>query len=63
MNTFSEDIENLIVEKNISYIDALLYWGEINNLEPETIAYWVKRNPDMKIKIQGEAEILNFLKK
>lgn len=62
-NTFVEEIETLCREKSIEYIDAVVIWCERNNLEIETAAYWIKKDPVMKSKIQSEAENLNFLKK
>lgn len=62
-NTFVEEVESLCREKSIEYIDAVVIWCERNNLEVETAAYWIKKDPVMKSKIQSEAESLNFLKK
>jgi hypothetical protein len=62
-NNFVEEIEKLCVSKNIEYIDAIVYWCEKNNLEVETAAYWIKKDPAMKAKIQAEAEVLNVLKR
>jgi hypothetical protein len=63
INTFVEEIEILCREKNIKYIDAIIMWCEKNNLDEETAAYWIKRDQTMKLKVQAEAEGLNFLKK
>jgi hypothetical protein len=62
-NNFIEEIEALCKEKNIEYIDAVVEWCEKNNLEVETAAYWIKKDPAMKLKIQAEAETLNVLKR
>jgi hypothetical protein len=62
-NNFVEEIEKLCRTKNIEYIDAVLFWCDKNNLEVETAAYWIKKDPAMKAKIQAEAEILNVLKR
>ena len=61
-NLFVEEIEKLCIEKNIEYIDAVVIWCEKNNLEIETAAYWIKKDPTMKSKIQAEAENLKILK-
>ena len=60
---FIEEIEKLSKEKNVSYIEAVILWCEKNNLELETAAYWIKKDPVIKAKIQFEAENLNILKK
>lgn len=62
-NFFVEEIEILCREKNIEYIDAVVLWCEKNNLEVETAAFWIKKDPTMKSKIQAEAETLNILKR
>ena len=60
---FIDEIEKLSKEKNVSYIEAVILWCEKNNLELETAAYWIKKDPVIKAKIQFEAENLNILKK
>jgi len=62
-NNFVSDIETLCRTKNIEYIDAVVIWCQKNNLEVETAAYWIRKDPAMKSKIQAEAEILNILKR
>lgn len=60
---FVEEVEKLCRDKNIEYIDAVVFWCQKNNLELETAAYWIKKDPVMKSKIQAEAENLNILKR
>ena len=60
---FVEEIEKLCKDKGIEYIDAVVFWCEKNNLEIETAAYWIRKDPVMKSKIQLEAENLNVLKR
>lgn len=62
-SNFVAEIEKLCSDKNIEYIDAIVFWCERNNLEVETAAYWIKKDPVMKHKIQAEAENLNILKR
>lgn len=60
---FVEEIEKLCRDKNIEYIDAVVFWCEKNKLEIETAAYWIKKDPVMRSKIQLEAENMNVLKR
>lgn len=60
---FIEEVEKLCQDKGIEYIDAVVLWCEKNKLEIETAAYWIKKDPTMKAKIQVEAENLNVLKR
>lgn len=62
-SNFVEEIEQLCRTKNIEYIDAIVFWCEKNKLEIETAAYWIKKDPVMKSKVQVEAENLNILKR
>lgn len=62
-NNFVEEVEKICKIKNIEYIDAVVLWCVKNNLEVETAAYWIKKDPAMKSKIQAEAEALNILKR
>lgn len=62
-NGFIEDIECLCRDKNIDYIDAIVYWCEKNKVEVEYVAGFIKKDIAMKAKIQAEAENLNVLKR
>ena len=58
---FSTMIEEMVVEKRLSYMDACLHYCEENNVEPESLGRLV--NKALKQKIQVEAENLHFLQK
>jgi len=60
---FSKQIETLCNERNIEYIDAIVHWCESNNVEVEYAANFIKKNQVLKLKVQREAEDLNFIKK
>jgi hypothetical protein len=60
-NTFSEIIEEMVWEKDISYMDAVLKWCEDRGFEPEIGAELVKKSKPLAAKIQNEAEDLRFL--
>jgi len=64
LNTeFPTEIEKLVREKEIEYMEAVILWCERNNLELEFAAEMIRRNTALKAKIQIEAENLNFMKK
>lgn len=56
-------IEKLVLEKEISYIDAAIHYAESHNMEIETVANIIKMSTVVKANIQLEAENLNFLPK
>ena len=56
---FNKEIETLVKTKNMSYMDALLFYGDENKLESETIATMVSSK--IKAKLRVEAEELHFL--
>ena len=54
-------IENIVQEKELSYMDAVLYHAQILELEPEAMAKML--NQSIKDKIEVEAQELHLLKK
>lgn len=60
---FINQIEKLCLDKKIEYIDAVVHWCTLNNIEVETVAVWIKKDPVFRSKIQSEAENLNILKR
>ena len=56
---FSTLIEEMVQEKNLTYMDACLEYCKEKNVEPESLGRLV--NKSLKQKIQVEAENLNFL--
>ena len=58
-----EEIERLRIEKNFNYIDAIIYWSEINNVDIDLIAELIKKDSILKGKIEIEAEELNIIRK
>jgi hypothetical protein len=62
-NNFSQQIESLVWDLDVSYMEAVLHWCEKRGLEPEVGAELVKRSKPLLSKIQLEAEDLRFLKK
>lgn len=57
---FAEDIENLVLEKKMSYIDTIVDYCENNNIEIETVNKLISK--PLKDKIKCEAMELNYLK-
>lgn len=60
---FMQEIDRLVDEKKIEYIDAVLLYCKENEVEIETAASLIKGSAKMKAKIQIEAENLNYLPK
>jgi len=58
---FASDIESLVHESKLSYIDAIVEYCEENNIEIETVKKLVSK--PLREKIRFEATELNFLKK
>lgn len=59
---FSHQIEIIVKEKCLTYMDAILYYAENNEIELESVARLVKINSTIKEKLLVEAEDLNFMK-
>ena len=60
---FAMEIETIVKEKQIDYLDAVMYYVEKNNVEIETIASFIKSSQILKSKIALEAEELNMIKR
>ena len=59
---FALEIEMVVKEKNIDYLDAVMHYVEKNNIEVETAASLIKSSQILKGKIAAEAEELRLLK-
>jgi hypothetical protein len=53
-------IEHIKRTKNMTYMDSIQYYCDLNNVEPETIGKLVQGA--LKVKVREEAEALHFLK-
>ena len=58
---FSLMIEDTVREKRLSYMDAIVWWCEKNEMEIETAAKLI--NGVIKEKIRVEAQDLNYMEK
>ena len=53
-------IEGIVIEKELSYMDAVLHYAQVLELEPEAMAKML--NQSVKDKIEVEAQELHLLK-
>jgi len=60
---FMQEIDKLVEDKKMEYIEAVMYYCNENDIEIETAASLIKGSAKMKAKIQFEAENLNYLPK
>jgi hypothetical protein len=63
VNSFCEDIENLVWDKDISYIDAIVLYCESNSVDIEQVANLIKKDNSLLEKIEAEAVDLRILEK
>ena len=54
-------IEEIVKEKKLSYMEAVLHYAETSEIEPEAMAKML--NQSVKDKIEVEAQGLNMLKR
>ena len=59
--TFSLAIEEIVKDKDISHMDAVLWYCDKEGLEPDTVIYLIYKG--LKEKIEANARDLNFLPK
>jgi hypothetical protein len=58
-NRFTKMVEDVVKQKRISYMDAIIHLCEKNNIEVEDAKKFV--SPVIKNKVEAEAMRLNFL--
>jgi hypothetical protein len=58
---FAEEIEKVVISENCTYIDAIIHFCEMNNIDVESVPKLISK--PLKEKIKYEAMELNFLKK
>jgi len=56
---FSKLVEKTVIEKRLSYMDAIVWLCEEHNIEIEDCRKFI--NPIIKDKLEAEARRLNFL--
>ena len=58
---FAVIVDELVRTKNLTHMEAILYYCQQNMLEPEAVTKWIDKC--LKEKIQLDAEKLNYLPK
>ena len=60
---FMIEIDKIVQDKKVNYIDAVILFCEQKGMEVETAAALIKGSAKMKAKVQNDAEDLNYLPK
>ncbi len=58
---FAQDIENIVKDDNLGYIDAIIHYCEQNAIDVESVPKLIPK--PLKEKLKWEATELNFLKR
>ena len=58
---FTKIVEETVLDKALSYMDAVLYICEKNSIDPEDVKKFI--SPVVKEKLEAEAMKLNYLPK
>ena len=58
---FALEIEKIVAEEKINYIDAIVHYCELNELEVESVTKLVSK--PLKEKLKWDATRLNFMKR
>ena len=58
---FALEIEKIVVEEKLNYIDAIVHYCEINELEVDSVTKLVSK--PLKERLKWDAIRLNFMKK
>lgn len=62
-NNTAKEIEDIVWEKDVSYLEAALIWCEAKGFAVEDLGDILKRHEPIRALLEVEAEKLNFLKK
>jgi len=57
---FAIEIEKIVIEEQLNYIDAILHYCEVNSLEIESITKLISK--PLKERLKWDATRLNFMK-
>jgi hypothetical protein len=60
---FVTEIRRLVKNSDTTYMDALVYYAETNDIEIETVADIVKKIPTIQVGLLEEAEEMNLVEK
>jgi hypothetical protein len=63
VSEFVTEIEELVENNDMDYMDACVLYAETKSIEIETVASLVKQSLLLKQKVQAEGESANMLKK
>ena len=58
---FALEIEKIVAEENLNYIDAICHYCEVNSLEVESVTKLISK--PLKERLKWDATRLNFMKK
>ena len=58
---FALEIEKIVAEEKLNYIDAIVHYCEVNELEVESVTKLVSK--PLKEKLKWDATRLNFMKR
>ncbi len=58
---FAMEIEKIVADEKINYIDAIVHYCEINSLEVESVTKLISK--PLKERLKWDAIRLNFMKK
>jgi len=59
--TFTTEIENIVKDKNLTHMEAVLWYCQNEGIEPDTVGSLISKG--LKQKIEANARELNFLPK
>lgn len=61
-NQFIKDIIKIVNDAKTDYLDAIITWCHINNVELDSVINVIKRSKKLKLGLTQSAEDLNLLK-
>lgn len=60
---FTEDVQKLVKQGNITHLDAIVAWCEQRSVDVEQVIPLVKKSQVIKAKLESESSELNLIEK
>lgn len=61
LSQFTEDIQLLVKQHNMNYLEAIIAWCEEKNIDVEQVVPLIKKSSVIKAKLETDASDLNLL--
>jgi len=61
LSQFNEDIQQMVKQHDMNYLDAIIAWCEEKNIDVEQVVPLIRKSSVIKAKLENDASDLNLL--